>query len=117
MAVWCENWCRHLPDRAWNIFRRTVRRAVSRTGWVERFYGCHTATSARFATRPPDPTVSPWIRRGCKVVIQVPQVVGAADYSHLRCTIDDEEDYQRVCRLFEDVAESVLIGWFELAKN
>ncbi len=61
--------------------------------------------------------VTSWIRRNCKVMIHVPQVVGAADFSHLRCTIDDEEDYQRVCRLFEGVADPVHIGWFELAKK
>jgi aryl-alcohol dehydrogenase-like predicted oxidoreductase/spore coat polysaccharide biosynthesis protein SpsF (cytidylyltransferase family) len=61
--------------------------------------------------------VSPWIRRNCKVRIHVPQVLQAADLSHLRSTIDDEEDYQRVCRLFEGVADPLQIGWFELAKK
>jgi len=61
--------------------------------------------------------VSPWIRRNCKVRIHVPQVVQAAELSHLRCTIDDEEDYEKVCRLFEGVADPLRIGWFELAKK
>jgi spore coat polysaccharide biosynthesis protein SpsF (cytidylyltransferase family)/aryl-alcohol dehydrogenase-like predicted oxidoreductase len=61
--------------------------------------------------------VSPWIRRNCKVGVHVPQVLQAADLGHLRCTIDDEEDYERVCRLFEGVADPLQIGWFELAKK
>jgi spore coat polysaccharide biosynthesis protein SpsF (cytidylyltransferase family)/aryl-alcohol dehydrogenase-like predicted oxidoreductase len=61
--------------------------------------------------------VSPWIRRNCKVKIHVSQVLRAADFSHLRCTIDDEEDYDRVCRLFAGVVDPVQIGWFELVKK
>jgi spore coat polysaccharide biosynthesis protein SpsF (cytidylyltransferase family)/aryl-alcohol dehydrogenase-like predicted oxidoreductase len=61
--------------------------------------------------------VTPWIQRNCKVRNHVPQVLHAADLSHLRCTIDDEEDYQRVCRLFEGVTDPVQIGWLELAKK
>jgi spore coat polysaccharide biosynthesis protein SpsF len=61
--------------------------------------------------------VSPWIRRNRKVRIHVPQVLLAADRSHLRCTIDDEEDYRRVCRLFEGVVDPVQIGWLDLAQK
>ena len=43
--------------------------------------------------------------------------IGAADLSHLRLTLDDEEDYQRIVRLFEGVADPVSIGWLELAKK
>jgi len=70
------------------------------------------------ATSPHDREhVSPWIRRNCKVAIHTPQAVAAVDFSHLRCTIDDEEDYQRIVRLFEGVADPVRIGWFEAAKK
>jgi len=70
------------------------------------------------ATSPHDREhVTPWIRRNCKTTIHTPQVVGAADFSHLRCTIDDEEDYQRVVRLFEGLADPVHIEWVELAKK
>lgn len=61
--------------------------------------------------------VSPWIRRNCPVAIHTPRVMGAADFSHLRCTIDDEEDYRRILRLFEGVADPVGMGWFELIKR
>ncbi len=40
-----------------------------------------------------------------------------SDYSHLRCTIDDEEDYRRIVRLFSDVADPVGAGWLELAQK
>jgi spore coat polysaccharide biosynthesis protein SpsF (cytidylyltransferase family)/aryl-alcohol dehydrogenase-like predicted oxidoreductase len=70
------------------------------------------------ATSPHDREhVTPWIRRNCAVMIHTPQVIGAADFSHLRCTIDDEEDYQRMVRLFEAVADPVHIGWFALTKK
>jgi spore coat polysaccharide biosynthesis protein SpsF (cytidylyltransferase family)/aryl-alcohol dehydrogenase-like predicted oxidoreductase len=61
--------------------------------------------------------VSPWIRRNCRGSIHVPKAVGAEDFSHLRCTIDDEEDYQRVRRLFEGISDPVHAGWFELTKK
>src|SRR5271165_739913 len=61
--------------------------------------------------------VSPWIRRNCNVRIHVPQALQAADLSHLRCTIDDEEDYARLRRLFDGVMDPVRMGWLELAKR
>jgi spore coat polysaccharide biosynthesis protein SpsF (cytidylyltransferase family)/aryl-alcohol dehydrogenase-like predicted oxidoreductase len=61
--------------------------------------------------------VSPWIRRNCAVRTHTPRAIGVDDFSHLRCTIDDEEDYQRMVRLFEGVADPVHIGWFELTKK
>lgn len=59
--------------------------------------------------------VTPWIRRNCSISIHVPLALQAADLGHLRCTIDDEADYLRMCRLFEGVADPIQIGWFELA--
>jgi len=61
--------------------------------------------------------VTPWIRRNCRVRIQAPQSLRGVDFSHLRCTIDDEEDYQRIVRLFEGVADPVHAGWLELTKK
>ncbi len=61
--------------------------------------------------------VSPWIRRNCDVKIHVPQALCAVDFSHLRCTIDDEEDYQRICQLFAVVADPVHANWFDLTKK
>src|SRR5258708_36123447 len=61
--------------------------------------------------------VTPWIRRNCTMTIHTPQGLETADFSHLRCTIDDEEDYKRVVRLFEGVADPIRIGWLELTKK
>ncbi len=61
--------------------------------------------------------VTPWIRRNCGVRIQTPKILRGADFSRLRCTIDDEEDYQRIVRLFEGVADPVHAGWFELTQK
>jgi spore coat polysaccharide biosynthesis protein SpsF (cytidylyltransferase family)/aryl-alcohol dehydrogenase-like predicted oxidoreductase len=61
--------------------------------------------------------VSPWIRRNCKARLHVPQALRTTDFSHLRCTIDDEEDYQRICSLFMGVEDPVHVGWLELAKK
>ncbi len=49
-----------------------------------------------FATSPGDREhVSPWIRRNCKSEVYIPNVLKNADYSFLRCTIDDQEDYNK----------------------
>jgi len=70
------------------------------------------------ATSPSDREhVGPWIHRNCRSGIYVPQALGSADYSHLRCTIDDEEDYQRILRLFDGVSDPLHIGWFELLQK
>ena len=61
--------------------------------------------------------VSPWIRRNCTAMIHTPRPIGAHDFSHLRCTIDDAEDYDRIVRLFADVADPIRVGWFELAQK
>jgi hypothetical protein len=36
----------------------------------------------------------PWIIRHCRSAVHVPQELRERDFSHLRCTIDDEEDYE-----------------------
>ncbi len=59
--------------------------------------------------------VTPWIRRNCRVAMHTPRDFGASDLSHLRCTLDDEEDYQRLLRLFQEVDQPLRIGWLELA--
>jgi spore coat polysaccharide biosynthesis protein SpsF len=58
--------------------------------------------------------VGPWMSRNCRAGIFVPSSLCGADYSHLRCTLDDEEDYQRILRLFEGVVDPLRIGWQEL---
>jgi spore coat polysaccharide biosynthesis protein SpsF (cytidylyltransferase family)/aryl-alcohol dehydrogenase-like predicted oxidoreductase len=61
--------------------------------------------------------VCPWMSRNCRSGIYVPQSLRGADYGHLRCTIDDEEDYNRIVHLFAAVADPVKVGWRELMVN
>lgn len=61
--------------------------------------------------------VTPWIQRNCRVRIHIPRVLQGADFSHLRCTIDDEEDYRRICCLFAGIADPVHCGWYELMQK
>jgi aryl-alcohol dehydrogenase-like predicted oxidoreductase/spore coat polysaccharide biosynthesis protein SpsF (cytidylyltransferase family) len=58
--------------------------------------------------------VTPWIRRNCSSAVHRPERLGDFDFSHLRCTIDDQEDYDRMLRLFDGVADPARVGWFEL---
>jgi spore coat polysaccharide biosynthesis protein SpsF (cytidylyltransferase family)/aryl-alcohol dehydrogenase-like predicted oxidoreductase len=61
--------------------------------------------------------VGPWMARHCKAGVYVPASLRGADYSHLRCTIDDEEDYQRALRLFDGVKEPLKAGWYGLMQR
>ena len=61
--------------------------------------------------------VGPWMQRNCKAGIFVPASLQGSDHSHLRCTIDDEEDYQRVLRLFDGVEEPLRVRWHDLMKR
>ena len=58
--------------------------------------------------------VSPWIARSGRAAAFSPASLCGHDFSHLRCTIDDEDDYQRVCRLFAGISSPVTTGWLEL---
>ncbi len=55
--------------------------------------------------------VGPWIRRNCKSEIYRPKRSDDSDYSHLRCTIDDHEDYERIVRLFASVSDPLNVPW------
>ncbi len=59
--------------------------------------------------------VGPWMARNCCSVNFATSALGASDFSRLRCTLDDQEDYQRICRLFRDIPDPVHIPWLELA--
>ena len=61
--------------------------------------------------------VTPWMMRNCRSAIHVPRELESLDLSHLRCTIDDREDYERVCTLFQGVEDPVQCGWGELARK
>jgi spore coat polysaccharide biosynthesis protein SpsF len=70
------------------------------------------------ATNPYDREhVGPWMRRNCRAGTSRPQTRSSFDYSYLRCTIDDEEDYRRVLRLFQDTPHPIQVGWYELVKK
>ena len=58
--------------------------------------------------------VGPWMQRNCRSKIFLPDIPRTANFNHLRCTIDDQDDYQRVLRLFAGIRDPVAIGWHEL---
>lgn len=58
--------------------------------------------------------VGSWIRRNCKVGTYCPDCLDGIDLSHLRCTIDDQDDYERVVRCFATVADPVSVSWKDL---
>jgi len=55
--------------------------------------------------------VGPWMRRNCRAGTDVPQFLGGVDGGHLRCTIDDEEDYRRIERLFDGISDPIHVSW------
>ncbi|MGH9497460.1 MAG: aldo/keto reductase [Candidatus Sulfotelmatobacter sp.] len=56
----------------------------------------------------------PWMRRNCRSVIYRPQREDDADYSYLRCTIDDKDDYDCMVRLFDQIADPINVSWQDL---
>jgi len=61
--------------------------------------------------------VTPWIMRHGSTVHYRPQSLGTSDFGYLRCTIDDEEDYRRMLRLFEQVTDPVGVVWEDLMRS
>lgn len=61
--------------------------------------------------------VGPWIARNCRTAMYSPRHLEHRDYSHLRCTIDDAEDYQRIRRLFDGVSDPLRAGWLQLTEK
>jgi len=59
--------------------------------------------------------VCPWMSRNCRSDFYIPQSLGGADYGHLRCTIDDEEDYNRIVGLLPLSQTQSRVGWRNLA--
>jgi spore coat polysaccharide biosynthesis protein SpsF (cytidylyltransferase family) len=83
--------------------------------------GCEAFSAAtlrlahRTATSPADREhVGLWMKRNCKSRVHSPLAMAGEHYSALRCTLDDQKDYQRLLRLFEGVANPVEIGLSEL---
>lgn len=61
--------------------------------------------------------VGPWMHRNCREGSHTPLRLRQLDYRHLRCTIDDEEDYARIVNLFRDVDDPVRASWLDLTKK
>jgi aryl-alcohol dehydrogenase-like predicted oxidoreductase/spore coat polysaccharide biosynthesis protein SpsF (cytidylyltransferase family) len=61
--------------------------------------------------------VGPWMARNCCAGSYSPSCLEQSDYSHLRCTIDDDEDYRRILRLFSEVDDPVHAGWLDLTQK
>ena len=61
--------------------------------------------------------VTPWIRRHRTSGVFVPEFTRDHDFSHLRCTIDDREDYERAQRVFACLSHPVQAGWRELVRR
>ena len=58
-----------------------------------------------------------WMRRNCRSTMFTPKVPLSEDFSHLRCSIDDPQDYRQVRKLFENVSNPREIGWLELTRR
>ncbi len=61
--------------------------------------------------------VGPWMARNCRAGIYSPLHLQSFDYSHLRCTLDDYEDYLRIQHLFHGVENPVRLGWLDLTQK
>jgi spore coat polysaccharide biosynthesis protein SpsF (cytidylyltransferase family)/aryl-alcohol dehydrogenase-like predicted oxidoreductase len=61
--------------------------------------------------------VGPWMKRNCRRTVLAPLLAQGEDFGHLRCTIDTEEDYQRILNLFAGVSNPLESGWLELVRE
>ncbi|MDP9263469.1 MAG: cytidylyltransferase, partial [Acidobacteriota bacterium] len=59
--------------------------------------------------------VTPWIRRHVEPRCFTSKAVDQ-DFSHLRCTLDDFDDYIRLLALFSRVQDPTKAGWLELVQ-
>jgi len=86
--------------------------------FVDTLRKAHAAASSAYDRE----HVGPWMARNCSRASYPPLgpelfSLEHSDYSHLRCTIDDEQDYQRILRLFSEVDDPVGIGWLQLTRK
>jgi aryl-alcohol dehydrogenase-like predicted oxidoreductase/spore coat polysaccharide biosynthesis protein SpsF (cytidylyltransferase family) len=85
---------------------------------VEAFSAAALRKAHAFATSANDREhVGPWMKRNCRSAVFTPRLPRFEDFAHLRCTIDDADDYQTVGQLFENVSNPIEIGWLELARK
>jgi aryl-alcohol dehydrogenase-like predicted oxidoreductase/spore coat polysaccharide biosynthesis protein SpsF (cytidylyltransferase family) len=81
--------------------------------FVDTLRKAHAAASSAYDRE----HVGPWMAWNCSAANYPPLSPEYPDYSHLRCTIDDEEDYQRILRVFSEVDDPVGVGWLELTRK
>ncbi len=80
---------------------------------VEVLRRAHVATTNPFDRE----HVGPWMARNVRAKVFTPHSTRGRDFSYLRCTIDDQEDYRRVCLLFEGISSPLSAGWLELVEK
>jgi len=61
--------------------------------------------------------VGPWMLRNCESGTYTPPAFATGDHSHLRCTLDYEQDYLRILRLFDGSRDPMRMGWYELTQK
>ena len=59
--------------------------------------------------------VVPYIRRSAKAMNRIGNVFGPADFSHLRWTLDEPEDYEFIKKVYEDLFPiNSDFGWLDV---
>lgn len=61
--------------------------------------------------------VTPWIARAAGAAVGDPLLWLGRDMAHLRCTIDNIDDYTRVADVFADVHDPIAVSWRELCER
>lgn len=61
--------------------------------------------------------VTSWLLRSCDFIDARPKQMLPADLRQCRCTIDTQEDYRAMVRLFEGVEDAVCAPWLMLARR
>lgn len=86
--------------------------------FAEAFTAKALRTAHHNATEPYDREhVGPWMGRNSLAENYIPLAVRNLDYSHLYCSIDTRDDYDRIVRVFDGVPAPVAATWFELMEK
>src|SRR5581483_9381501 len=94
---------------------------LSRTPYgvfAEAFFAAALRKANTSAVDPADREhVGPWMKRNCRAATFTPKLAPNENFGHLRSTIDTEEDYRQILRLFENVANPLREGWLNLTRS
>jgi hypothetical protein len=107
-AILSTAWLLRFVSSGWEYMATDSRRLPY--GWEPR-----CSSLVRFAERITPLRVRPIVNtsahgwRGTAGLEVSPEILESDDYGRLRCTIDDEEDYQRIVALFRGVASRYLL--------